>query len=85
MGPWTAPWSFSLTFSHKGQELPAGPTGSGVVCANLFLLVKNMGFPNNAGESGRDAAGATMVVGQIWLPSGTPHPIMTEEHSPAVS
>lgn len=79
------PWSFSLTFSHKGQSSQQGPLGSGVVSRNLFLLVKNMGFPNNAGESGRDAAGVLMVVGQIWLPERHPHPIMTEEHSPAVS
>lgn len=79
------PWTFTLTFGHKGQSSQQGPLESGVVSRNLFLLVKNMGFPNNAGESGRDAAGVLMVVGQTWLPEQHPHPIMTEEISPAVS
>lgn len=74
MGPWTAPWSFSLTFSHKRPELPAGSWGLVWSPRSLFLLVKNMGFPNNVVlKSGRDAAGVLMVVGQIWLPVAPPH------------
>lgn len=75
-------WSFTLTFGHKGQSSRQRPLGCAVVSHNLFLLVKNMGFPNNAGESGRDAAGVLMVVGRTWLPEP---PIMTEEISPPAS
>ena len=75
-------WSFTLTFGHKGQSSRQGPLGCAVVSHNLFLLVKNMGFPNNVGESGRDAAGVLMVVDQTWLPKP---PVMTEEISPAAS
>lgn len=42
-----------------------------------------MGFPDNAGESGSNAAGVPMAMGQPWL-FRTPT-AMTEETSPAVS
>lgn len=49
----------------------------------LFPLVMSMGFSDNAGGLGSDAAGVAMAGGQTWL-LRTPTAV-TKEISPAVS
>lgn len=53
---------------HVGQSFQLGPVGCGFT-EFLFPLVT--GFPENAGEVGRGAAGVLMVIGQTWLPRPT--------------
>lgn len=63
-----APERFTLTSAMQARVHNWGPWGLLWFHRTLFLLVTNMRFPDNAGESGRDAAGALLVVGQPWLP-----------------
>lgn len=71
------PGSFRPELSTRGPRILAG------FHRNLFPLVINVGFPDNTGGSGSNAAGVPMAMGQTWL-YGTLDAV-TKEISPAVS